>query len=284
MNASYAVGPLVVAAEGWPPAWRACADGWLPRAEGRPVDVTVAFDGVGLTDEESRDRYGTENLLREEKLGSDSWRLVGSGGFVGELHGASGRLTLRTRSDEEDPWLSLGNPLRGLVATLLPTRFDGLMIHACAGILDGAGVLFAGVSTAGKTTLSVDFHDVTYVSDDIALVRDCSTTPTLAPSPFFGAAGKAGPHVSAPLRAVGILVEKILDPRASSTFEVLSAARGAQELLRHVGRFTNDRELSTRLFINATELVRRVPVVLIRRSLNDQSDDVVRSLLRSAGC
>jgi hypothetical protein len=312
----YDLGAFRIRAEAWPPAWIDRADQWLRRVDvdvdaaqargegaaehaehAEHAELTLAFAGHGLSADDSVDATSTGELLQERRAGPSAWELRSAGSFVAHLDEEARRIVIRARSESDDPMLPLSNVLRGSMATTIATLRNGLMIHACAGIIDDddasrvhgagaasrAGIFVAGVSTAGKTTLALGFHDTTYLSDDVALVVNADTSPLLVPSPFFGAAGVLGANESAPLRAVGILVDKAAEG-APSTYERVSRARGAFELMRHVARFADDRKLSERLFSLATSLAERVPVVLVKRSLATASDDVVRRIMQEARC
>ncbi len=281
-----------IAAESWPPSWLACARGWLAPSS-RPANYTVAWDGVGLAHDDELDAFTTAELLVEERTGPAQWRIRGGGSFVAEIDEATRHVRVKTRSQVEDPSLALGNALRALVATTMPTAFDGVMIHACAGVHRahggrGDGVVVAGVSTAGKTTLALGFSQTAYLSDDVALVAHVTAEdgPRLLRSPFFGAAGVPSPPSSPQstrLRAIGVLVGK--QPAGErSRYARVSAAQGATALLQHVARFTRDKVLSARLFDLAVSLAARVPVVLVHRSLDDASDDVIEAILAEARC
>lgn len=281
----YRVGPLCIRPESWPARWIGCAEGSLDAAATSTDDaVTVAVQCDAAAAGASSLAVSLQELLTVDRRGPGVWELRGRGHFLARYDEANRRMDLRLASNDEDPVLVLGNALRGLTATMLPTRHDGLMIHACAGIRDGAGLLVAGVSTAGKSTLALGFERTEYLTDDVALVSGIHGAPMLEPSPFFGSAGRRGPDLRAPLRAIGILVDKVLDPSARSSYQRVPRARGAAELLRHVARFTSDRQLSDRLLELTVALAERVPVVLVKRSLQDRSDDVVATILREAGC
>lgn len=281
----YRVGPLCIRPESWPARWIGCADSWLDTAATRADDtVTVAVQCDGAAAGAPMVAMSLQELLTVIRCGSGAWELRGRGQFLARYDEDNRRMDLHLASNDEDPVLVLGNVLRGLTATMLPTRHDGLMIHACAGIRDGAGVLVAGVSTAGKSTLALGFERTEYLSDDVALVSGIHGAPMLEPSPFFGAAGRRGPELRAPLRAIGILVDKVLGPVERSSYQCVPRARAAAELLRHVARFTSDRQLSDRLLELTVALAERVQVVLVKRSLQDRSDDVVATILREAGC
>lgn len=282
----YRVGPLLIRSEDWPPAWGAYASRWFPASAGAQSGptITVTVECGELADGAEGFAETLSELLSTTRCGPGQWEFRGRGQFLARYDEDAGCVKVRLRTPDEDPALVLGNVLRGVVATSLPNHCDGLMIHACAGICDGKGIIAAGVSTAGKSTMALGFERTQYLSDDVALVTGVNAEPTLAPSPFFGVAGRRGADVSAPLRAIGILVGKVREPETRSSFERVAQARAAAELVRHVARFSTDRELTGRLFDLTIALTERVPVVLVRRSLRDASDDVVRGIIAEAGC
>lgn len=281
---TYQVGPVRIAAAEWPPAWTEVAEHWFSHGLVPSPILTVFLAGSDLIGPEGRPALHAGEVFEQRRIDENRWRFTSRGYFVADLDERDLSLAIRTPSPAVDPRASLGNALRAALATILPAKLDGVMLHACGCIIGGAGVAVAGLSTAGKTTLSMGLGEATYLSDDVAVVVGVSSSPTLQPSPFYGSAGRLGADVRAPLRAIGILVDKVLGPGARSSFERVPHARAAAELLRHVGRFTTDRQLSERLLELTVALTERVPVVLVKRSLLDHSDDVIRAILAEAGC
>jgi hypothetical protein len=285
---AFQVGPVLLEPDRWPASWLATAAASFPTVPSvgtsQPSAITVTYSPEGLRDDERGIAPRAEELIQQSRRGT-IWRVLSPGMFAAELDLHARHYIVRSGDPDIEPELALKNPLRALLATLMPLEHNGLMIHACAGILNDAGVLVAGVSTAGKTTLALGFRDTTYLTDDVTLVGRLSSTapqPQLLASPFFGGAGVRGVDATAPLRAIGILVGKELDPQKRSSFERVRSAQGCAALLRHVARFTKDRELSGLLIDQAAHLVEHVPVVLIRRSLLDTSDLVVAQVLELA--
>lgn len=280
---AFLVGPAVLEPDGWPPSWLDTAADSFPSAPARPRPeaIKVAYSPDGLRQEEQGTAARAEELITQNRRGR-IWRVLSPGMFSAELDLTARRYSVRSGDPTIEPELALKNPLRALLATLMPLEHDGLMIHACAGILDGAGVLVAGVSTAGKTTLALGLRRTTYLTDDVTLVGQIGTSPQLLASPFFGGAGVRGVDATAPLRAIGVLVGKELDPDKRTSFERTTSTQGCAALLRHVARFTKDPELSRRLLEQTARLIEHVPVVLIRRSLLDSSDLVVAQVLELA--
>ena len=83
---------------------------------------------------------------------------------------------------------TLENFVRIFLSHFLPCSGWGLMLHASCGIdrHKEGGVVFAGVSGAGKTTMSDAFDETTYLSDDISMIQFTEEGALLMPSPFHG--------------------------------------------------------------------------------------------------
>lgn len=277
---AFLVGPVAVEPDGWPPSWRDAAAASFPTIPARPDAIVMSSAPVGLrTDEEGR-AARAEEIMQQRRDGR-LWRIVSPGMFAADLDLPARRFVVRSANPEIEPELALKNPLRALLATVMPLEHDGFVLHACSGLLDGRGVAVSGLSTAGKTTLALGFRRTVYLTDDVTLVR-VGDEPALLASPFFGGAGVRGVDASGPLRAIGVLVDKELDPAKRSSFQPTTRAEGCAALLRHVARFTKDPDLTRRLLELTARLVERVPVLLLRRSLQDDSDAVAAELLRLA--
>jgi hypothetical protein len=107
--------------------------------------------------------------------------------FMARVDLSGRRCGIWCAGDPLTTWSIVENVLRPLVAIRL---FDsgGLLVHSASVVLEDRGLLFAGRSGAGKSTISAaalrDGHAV--VSDDLnAVVRD-SDRFILAPIPFTG--------------------------------------------------------------------------------------------------
>jgi hypothetical protein len=96
--------------------------------------------------------------------------------------------------------------LRVLFATLLP-RAGGMLIHGCGLRHAAIGVVFPGVSGAGKTTLARKAPDADDVlSDEIVAVRRLDDGWRVFGTPFWGDFARGGISMrSWPLRTVGFL-------------------------------------------------------------------------------
>lgn len=153
-------------------------------------------------------------------------------------------------------------------------------MHAASAIRNGKAFLFAGVSGAGKTTISrLAPADATLLTDEISYVRknvrknvrkdvrkdlpqfarqDARTQHTgyvAHGTPFTGELAKLGENVSAPIAALYLLAqgpENRIDPVAPGA--------AVRELLANVLFFAEDQELVQLAFHAACEFVSRVPV------------------------
>jgi hypothetical protein len=143
-----------------------------------------------------------------------------------------------------------------IVHTLVLARQGGFLMHSASAIRNGKAFLFAGVSGAGKTTISrLAPPDVTLLTDEISYVRKTVTGYVAFGTPFTGELAKIGENVSAPLTALYLLAqgpENRIDP--------IPASDAARSILANVLFFAEDEELVQSTFHSAFEFVGRVPV------------------------
>lgn len=159
-----------------------------------------------------------------------------------------------------------------IVHTLLLARQGGFLVHAASAIRGGKAFLFAGVSGAGKTTISrLAPPDTTLLTDEISYVRREANQYLACGTPFAGELGRAGENVSAPLCGV-FLLEKGLQNR----IEPLVDAEAIRRLLRNILFFAEDPELVQLVFQSACEFVSLVPV----RRLEFVPDPAVWEIIR----
>jgi hypothetical protein len=143
-----------------------------------------------------------------------------------------------------------------IVHTLIMAPRGGFLLHAASAIRNGRAFLFAGVSGAGKTTISrLAPPDVTLLTDEISFIRQDGEGYRACGTPFAGELAKLGENVSAPLSAV-FLLEKGLSHRTERVER--SEALGA--LLRNILFFAHDPELVKLVFHSAARFVDKVPV------------------------
>ena len=90
-----------------------------------------------------------------------------------------------------------------ILHSLLLAREGGLLVHAASAVRGGRAFLFAGVSGAGKTTISrLAPPDVTLLTDEISYLRREGDGYAAFGTPFAGELAKPGENVRAPLAAL----------------------------------------------------------------------------------
>ena len=143
-----------------------------------------------------------------------------------------------------------------IVHTLVLPKQGGFLLHSASAIRNGKAFLFAGVSGAGKTTISrLAPADATLLTDEISYVRKGSEGYVAFGTPFTGELAKLGENASAPVAALYLLAqgpENRIDP--------VAAADAGRELLANMLFFAEDRELVHWAFQAACDFVDRVPV------------------------
>jgi len=143
-----------------------------------------------------------------------------------------------------------------IVHTLILAKQGGFLVHAASVMRSGRAFLFAGVSGAGKTTISrLAPPNAKLLTDEISYVR-CEGDHYLAcGTPFAGELARVGENQSAPLSTL-FLLEKGPENR----IEAVSAADAVRSLLRNILFFAQDAELVRLVFRSACEFIERVPV------------------------
>ena len=143
-----------------------------------------------------------------------------------------------------------------IVHSLVVSRQGGFLMHSASAIRNGKAFLFAGVSGAGKTTISrLAPAEATLLTDEISYVRKSDTGYTAFGTPFTGELAKLGENVSAPISALYLLAqgpENRIDP--------IPPGEATRSLLANVLFFAEDEELVQTIFHSAFEFVSRVPV------------------------
>jgi len=131
-----------------------------------------------------------------------------------------------------------------IVHSLLLARQGGLLVHAASVVRNGRAFLFAGVSGAGKTTISrLAPPDATLLTDEISYLRREADGYFAYGTPFAGELAQPGENVRAPLAALYLLAqgtENRIDPVAE--------ADALREVLRCVLFFAHDSELVGHVF------------------------------------
>jgi hypothetical protein len=178
------------------------------------------------------------------------WRFE-RGDFRAEWDPASRRGRIRQSAN---PY-SIDAVLR-IVHSLVLAQQGGLLVHAASAVRNGRAFLFAGVSGAGKTTMSrLAPPDATLLTDEISYLRRDGDGYMAYGTPFAGELAKPGENVRAPLGALYLLAKG-----DANSIEPVGAAEAARALLESILFFAHDSELVGRVFESACELVSRVPV------------------------
>ncbi len=143
-----------------------------------------------------------------------------------------------------------------IVHTLVLAREGGFLVHASSAIRNGRAFLFAGVSGAGKTTISrLAPADAILLTDEISYVRRETDEYYAYGTPFAGEMAKPGENARAPLGGLFLLAQG-----PENRIEDVPAAEAAAALLACILFFAEDPELVAAVFRSACDFVERVPV------------------------
>lgn len=195
-----------------------------------------------------RDASPVEAVRVTRRLGR--WTLE-RGDFRAEWEPASRRGWIRQTAN---PY-SIDAVLR-IVHTLVLARQGGFLLHSASAVRNGNAFLFAGVSEAGKTTISrLAPPDVTLLTDEISYVRQQEDGYVAHGTPFTGELAKLGENISAPVAALYLLAKG-----SENRIEAIAPGEAARSLLANVLFFAEDEELVQATFHAAFEFVSRVPV------------------------
>lgn len=195
-----------------------------------------------------RDASPVEAVRVTRRLGR--WTLE-RGDFRAEWEPASHRGWIRQTAN---PY-SIDAVLR-IVHTLVLARQGGFLLHSASAVRNGNAFLFAGVSEAGKTTISrLAPPDVTLLTDEISYVRQQEDGYVAHGTPFTGELAKLGENISAPVAALYLLAKG-----SENRIEAIAPGEAARSLLANVLFFAEDEELVQATFHAAFEFVSRVPV------------------------
>ena len=143
-----------------------------------------------------------------------------------------------------------------IVHTLVLARQGGFLLHSASAVRNGKAFLFAGVSGAGKTTISrLAPSDATLLTDEISYVRRLGSDFVAFGTPFTGELAKLGENTSAPVAALYLLAQGL-----ENRIDPVAAADALRELLANTLFFAEDQEMVRWAFQAACDFVDRVPV------------------------
>ncbi len=181
---------------------------------------------------------------------SGRW-LLERGDFHAEWEPATRRGSIRQTAN---PY-SIDAVLR-IVHTLVLAKQGGFLLHSASAIRNRKAFLFAGVSGAGKTTISrLAPVDATLLTDEISYVRKQDGDYVAYGTPFTGELAKLGENASAPVAALYLLAQG-----PENRIEPVAAADAGRELLGNMLFFAEDPETVRLAFQAACDFVDRVPV------------------------
>jgi hypothetical protein len=181
---------------------------------------------------------------------SGRW-LIERGDFRAEWEPAGRRGRIRQTAN---PY-SIDSVLR-IVHTLVLAKQGGFLLHSASAIRNGKAFLFAGVSGAGKTTISrLAPADVTLLTDEISYLRKQGEGYVAFGTPFTGELAKLGENTSAPVAALYLLAQG-----PENRIEPVAAADAGRGLLANMLFFAEDQEMVHWAFQAACDFVDRVPV------------------------
>ncbi len=244
------VGGIAIALRTHDPAFRQLLENRYAGFVKSRLDPQFEFD-IDLFDDVSdpSERAHPDDDVRV-RMQDGQW-LLQRGDFRAHWDSRSGRGRVR---QSRNPY-AIDSVLR-IVHTLILAKQGGFLVHAASAIRGGEAFLFAGLSGAGKTTLSrLAPPDATLLSDEISYVRREGDGYWACGTPFAGELGKLGENLSAPLHTL-FLLEQGLENR----IEPVPASEAIRLLLRNILFFAEDAELVNLVFRSACEFVERIPV------------------------
>lgn len=193
---------------------------------------------------------GTEEDLRVTRAG-ESWVLQ-----RGDFHATWNASARRGKVFQSNNPYAIDSVLR-IVHTLILAARGGFLVHAASAVRNGCAFLFAGVSGAGKSTISrLAPADVHLLTDEISYVVRRDTGQYWAyGTPFAGELGRAGENLSAPVKTLFLL-----EQGAENRIAAVASTDAARLLLRNILFFAADEENVRRVFQSACEFAEKVPV------------------------
>ena len=159
-----------------------------------------------------------------------------------------------------------------IVHSIALAEKGGFLVHAASAVRNGRAFVFAGVSGAGKTTLTrlapPDTHiltdEISYVVKEPGGYRACGT-------PFAGEFARVGENITAPVAGLFLLrkadCNKLLE---------IDRARAFSALMRNILFLTQDDQLVRRVFHAAAELVSAVPIRAMQFTRDERAWETIQ--------
>jgi hypothetical protein len=148
--------------------------------------------------------------------------------------------------------------------SLVLAQEGGFLLHAASAIRNQRAFLFAGVSGAGKTTMSrLAPGDATVLTDEISYIRRSDVKNdkndgknyVAFGTPFAGELARVGANTSAPLEALYLLVQG-----PENRIAPIAKIAAARAIMRHVLFFAEEKDLVAQVFDSVLDFVSRVHV------------------------
>ena len=143
--------------------------------------------------------------------------------------------------------------------SLVLAEQGGFLLHAASAIRNNRAFLFAGVSGAGKTTMSrLASTDAIVLTDEISYIRSDAKNGkdyVAYGTPFAGELARVGANASAPLETLYLLVQG-----PENRIAPISKIDAARAIMRHVLFFAEEKDLVAKVFDSVLEFVSRVQV------------------------
>jgi hypothetical protein len=164
--------------------------------------------------------------------------------------------------------------------SLVLAEQGGFLVHAASAIRNNRAFLFAGVSGAGKTTISrLTPPDATLLTDEISYVRRTGNANANASAsgytaygtPFAGELARVGANTSAPLAALYLLVQG-----PENRIQPIAPLAAARALMRHILFFAEEKELVARVFDSVLDFVSRVEVAQLVFTPDSRAWELIR--------
>ena len=245
------IGGIVIALRTQDPAFRQLLENRYAGFIKSSLNPQFEFD-IDLLDDHAFDPSETARPDEDVqvRLQRGQW-LLQRGDFHAQWDARAGQGRVR---QSRNPY-AIDSVLR-IVHTLILARQGGFLVHAASAIRGGRAFLFAGVSGAGKTTISrLAPSDATLLTDEVSYVRREGDEYRACGTPFAGELARLGENLSAPLHTLFLL-----EQGSENRIEPLAASEAIRLLLRNILFFADDAELVRLVFQSACEFVEGIPV------------------------
>jgi hypothetical protein len=143
-----------------------------------------------------------------------------------------------------------------IVHSLVLADEGGFLLHAASAVRSGQAYVFAGVSGAGKTTISrLAPENVAVLTDEISYIRKRPGGYRAYGTPFAGELARVGENLSAPFGAV-----YFLEKGPVNRIEPIDDLAATRAFLRNILFFSQDEQLISRIFDSVFDFVSSVGV------------------------